>query len=296
MKRGLLSVFGRIFFLALLILPCPVHGQEYLVDRAKPFPPPEFFDRLAPGYLETEKNFQANLSALFTHYPDFCRGVKIGQDKEIYLIMANGVLLRYDDHRPKSFDERLENPDIEDMFSQVYPLGPAADVFKPDYDPGRFRVDEFFKAVYGNTAAATRANLTRVKFCGQTVSFNRQNGAAEALERVGRELAALLAASPELKAWVFPLAGTFNWRVIAGTDRLSPHSWATAIDLNAKKGGYWRWSKNIKGQGIVDLKKNYPFQIVEIFEKNGFIWGGRWSHFDLMHFEYRPELIHYPYR
>ena len=25
--------------------------------------------------------------------------------------------------------------------------------------------------------------------------------------------------------------------------------------------------------------------------RNGFIWGGKWSEFDLMHFEYRPELI-----
>ena len=27
------------------------------------------------------------------------------------------------------------------------------------------------------------------------------------------------------------------------------------------------------------------------FEAEGFIWGGKWSEFDLMHFEYRPELI-----
>ena len=28
-----------------------------------------------------------------------------------------------------------------------------------------------------------------------------------------------------------------------------------------------------------------------IFEKHGFIWGGRWYHYDTMHFEYRPEMI-----
>ena len=31
--------------------------------------------------------------------------------------------------------------------------------------------------------------------------------------------------------------------------------------------------------------------IVRIFEKHGFIWGGRWYHYDTMHFEYRPEMI-----
>ena len=39
------------------------------------------------------------------------------------------------------------------------------------------------------------------------------------------------------------------------------------------------------------LRNNYPQEIVELFEKHGFIWGGKWSHFDLMHFEYRPELL-----
>ena len=31
--------------------------------------------------------------------------------------------------------------------------------------------------------------------------------------------------------------------------------------------------------------------VVEVFEKHGFIWGGKWYHYDTMHFEYRPEII-----
>ena len=31
--------------------------------------------------------------------------------------------------------------------------------------------------------------------------------------------------------------------------------------------------------------------IVESFEKYGFVWGGKWSHFDILHFEYKPEII-----
>jgi hypothetical protein len=30
---------------------------------------------------------------------------------------------------------------------------------------------------------------------------------------------------------------------------------------------------------------------VEIFERHGFIWGGKWFHYDTMHFEYRPEML-----
>ena len=34
-----------------------------------------------------------------------------------------------------------------------------------------------------------------------------------------------------------------------------------------------------------------PPDIVAAFERHGFIWGGRWMHFDTMHFEFRPELL-----
>ena len=30
---------------------------------------------------------------------------------------------------------------------------------------------------------------------------------------------------------------------------------------------------------------------MEVFERNNFIWGGKWGHFDILHFEYRPEII-----
>ena len=52
--------------------------------------------------------------------------------------------------------------------------------------------------------------------------FNAQNGAARALESVGRELAALLAKRPpDAPGCLFSLGGTFVWRNIAGTNRLS---------------------------------------------------------------------------
>ena len=36
-----------------------------------------------------------------------------------------------------------------------------------------------------------------------------------------------------------------------------------------------------------------PYEIINIFEEEGFIWGGKWLIWDNMHFEYRPELIKY---
>jgi D-alanyl-D-alanine carboxypeptidase len=39
-------------------------------------------------------------------------------------------------------------------------------------------------------------------------------------------------------------------------------------------------------------KNKIPLEIAAAFEKHGFIWGGKWYHFDGMHFEYRPESDH----
>jgi hypothetical protein len=38
-------------------------------------------------------------------------------------------------------------------------------------------------------------------------------------------------------------------------------------------------------------RNEIPWEIVEIFERHGFVWGGKWYHYDTMHFEYRPEIV-----
>ena len=67
------------------------------------------------------------------------------------------------------------------------------------------------------------------------------------------------------------------------------HSWGAAIDINAARADYWLWH----GSGVIDagLVNRIPTEIVAIFARHGFIWGGKWSHYDTMHFEYRPELL-----
>lgn len=38
-------------------------------------------------------------------------------------------------------------------------------------------------------------------------------------------------------------------------------------------------------------RNRLPKAVVAAFERHGFIWGGKWYHYDTMHFEYRPDLI-----
>jgi len=88
------------------------------------------------------------------------------------------------------------------------------------------------------------------------------------------------------------IGGSFNWRVISGTNRLSMHSFGIAVDVNAEFGQYWKWTGAREGN-VGAYNNRLPAEVVQAFEKYGFIWGGKWHHFDGMHFEFRPELIIY---
>jgi len=208
------------------------------------------------------------------------------------VVMKGGARIDWDDgQRGKTFDELLDRPDLSDQLSIAYPVGPDYEVPGVDDDPGRVRSEPFFKAVYGATPAEVKQNLVTVDWTpsrsGQRLKFNRRNGAAAALERVAAELAQL---PPKLKRYVETSAGTFNWRKIAGTRRLSVHSFAIAVDVDVKHSDYWRWV--MKNDPSLAYRNRIPVEIAEVFERHGFVWGGKWYHFDTMHFEYRPEMLH----
>ena len=223
------------------------------------------------------------LAALQSAYPGAVAAIEPDA-----LVLADGSRIAVDDGRQKDHEEKLAAADVEDMLSQIYPIGACDDGQPPErnFDPGRIRNDAVFRAIYGATRQAAEANLARVDWFGAKLPFATAGGADAALKSVERELSA----EPDLKAYLVPSAGTFNWRVVAGTKRLSAHSFGAAIDLNTKYADYWLWSGGKPGN-VPRYRNKFPKRIVDVFERHGFIWGGKWYHYDTMHFEYRPELI-----
>jgi hypothetical protein len=186
----------------------------------------------------------------------------------------------------------LSAPDIKDMFHWPYLAGQPAAAPAQDVDPGRARNQAFFDKMYGDcTKGEVARSLVEIvwlpKKARQRLKVTRINGVAQRLEAVSRELDQLPAS---FDPYLFPAAGTFNCRAIAGTTRPSVHGAGIAIDIALKHAHYWLWSKPDRA-GHYPFRNSIPPEIVSIFEKHGFIWGGRWYHYDTMHFEYRPELI-----
>ncbi|MCI0473160.1 MAG: M15 family metallopeptidase [Ignavibacteria bacterium] len=220
------------------------------------------------------------LKKLMQAYPEF-----IEKADENKLYWKDGTVMVYDDGKDKTFDEKLDNPDLEDMFSQKYTAGENWDVPPAEnYDPGRIRYEPFFEKMYGGSQSEVKSGLVTISWTpsGTGLQVHSVNDVDGKLQQVADELDRM---PSEFHKYFKKTAGTFNYRKIAGTDRLSTHSYGIAIDINTDYSDYWRWDKSVK------YKNKIPIEIVKVFEKHGFIWGGKWYHYDTMHFEYRPELL-----
>lgn len=240
----------------------------------------------AGGYGANPKDLEQHLKRLVAAYPDVVKAY----DAEA-LILTNGKRLPLSDGRTdKSFDELLDDPDVGDMFAFGYPAGAEPSAPGRNVDPGRIRVEALFEALYGDCEKGqVSGRLRSVAWVpnqgGGKLPITTAQGADKALEAVSRELDALPAAFAK---YLTPSAGTYNCRAIAKTSRKSMHGYGVAIDLNTKYSAYWQWD------GAKGWSNQIPREIIDIFEKHGFIWGGRWYHYDTMHFEYRPDLVGSP--
>ncbi len=194
-------------------------------------------------------------------------------------LLADGSEIPYDDGRSKTPDERLEHPDVKDLFALRYPTGPSVPITVADRDPGRVRLDSLLRATY------PKSGLVKIDFLGRKLTVHGK--VADAFRRVAARLAKVRQNDAGVAPFLEGLGGTYAPRNIAGTDRPSAHSWGISIDLNPSRTQYWRWQKSASPKWT----NTVPQSIVDAFEAEGFIWGGRWYHFDTMHFEYRPELL-----
>lgn len=268
----------------------PILSVVLLLLALLPSPPPAL--AAPPGSGESPRpaamlsEDALNLRCLREAYPAIRALETDGQGRQ-WLAFADGRRVLYRDAaRPKASDippGHRGDGDVASSMAAPYPLEPERPPTPPGFAPGRVRCPDLLAALYGNDQKTVGSGLKTVIWQGRPVRLSEP--AARALARVAERLAPMLSHQPALRPYLAPEGG-FAWRRIAGEDRLSPHAFGIAIDLNAKRAPYWRWSRARPHP----LQHTYPPEIVAAFEAEGFIWGGKWHEYDLMHFEYRPEL------
>lgn len=231
-------------------------------------------------------SLHANPQCLREGYPDTVRSA----DEQI-VVLSNGTRFPYQTAESRdSWDAKITYADLATQLSQAYDRG-GIDTPPPYlFDPGRLRYQPFFQALYGKDKKEVEANLVLITWPtlkgSKKLQVTRIEHVDKKLSAIGREIAQL----PEKERIWAEGACTYAYRVIKDTDRLSMHSFGIAIDLAPSKTQYWKGEASSETAHI-GYKNTMPLSIVRIFEKYGFIWGGRWYHYDTMHFEYRPELL-----
>jgi peptidoglycan LD-endopeptidase CwlK len=244
-------------------------------------------------------NVDPALERLKYAYPDFINGMT-----NQFLIWKDGTKMPVGKLH-EDMQTKLNTPSLADQVMGVHydagiPQDPAH--YEPSGDPGRIRYLPFFKKMYGSTLPEVSNHLTTLfwmpKIFGKQypLQVTTVNGVNLHLQNVSRQLEKLITQHPEYIQYV-ENPSTFNFRKVAGTDYLSPHGFGIAIDINPAIFTYWQYVLAAENKPIAEntpipyQHSKMPWEIVKIFEENGFIWGGKWRHYDFMHFEYRPELL-----
>ncbi|KKQ26732.1 MAG: hypothetical protein US40_C0001G0081 [Candidatus Roizmanbacteria bacterium GW2011_GWC2_37_13] len=173
---------------------------------------------------------------------------------------------------------------------------------QPYYDPSKaylcYNADKFIEvyadnvnpdACYNNIEAKMDSYMTSVSILGKSIQIHKK--AYSSFKAVSDELSKNSVA----KNYKINTIGAYVFRcnVNASTsDRndtcsegcvLSAHAFGIAVDIN--------WDENCNGCSNYTM----PMEIVDIFEKYGFRWGGRYKSvfgatIDPMHFEYMYDL------
>lgn len=244
-----------------------------------------YYASINDDYIRSVKQ---DLLVLMLAYPEQIIDIEKDNKDFIYIVMKNGKKILYDDKENKSYDEKFFNADLEDTLSDIYPLNMIEKVMDNNFDPGRIRNYKFLGAIYGENQNDIEKNLKYIPTKYGAVMFSTVNNASEELKAALNDIYNTASNKPKIGNYVAPLSGGYNYRYIQDTGLLSAHAYGISIDLNRNDADYWKWVTKEEGSKRI---ASYPVEIVNAFENHGFVWGGKWSHFDILHFEYRPEVI-----
>ena len=165
-------------------------------------------------------------------------------------------------------------------------------------NPGAIR-SPFFETIWQSRDRTEAFSHQKwIEFLGHSVQIHED--ITGPLGRVHARIQEAAKTEPEIQGWIKNLQSItgWNWRNVAGSENRSFHAYGVAVDLlmkvQADMETYWQWTaaKGIDWRSVpAEKRQNPPAAVIRAFEEQGFIWGGRWTRYDTMHFEYHPELL-----
>ncbi len=225
------------------------------------------------------------LDALVAAYPD-----ALARHDGTFLYWKDGTRMPVGAAEPeKSFEQRLRAPSILDQFHQRYPAGAPVDGagqgFRSRALSQRSVLSQALRRLPARRshAAPDIGSLVSQGPHGESHQAARRRRAAGEGRGRHRQAARGGQASRLSDRRHICMPHRARYRPdqrarLCGGDRSQPEGFRL-LGLGAESRQEPRY------------RNRMPLEIVEIFERHGFIWGGRWYHYDTMHFEYRPELL-----
>jgi hypothetical protein len=287
-----------LIFILLIGFSCGNKQKE-----AEPVGHPHFFD-------EPPEPTRAELvmNALHAAYPQEIADIDF-RDGD-WAVLMHDIWYYYCDGRLQTEDKREEISNYRAQGFYHYPaelppfeLRPVPESRARNNNTARQRVllrqSSFMDDLWQSRNRDEAFNhIKAIRFLGKTVRVHYK--IVPILARVEERILEEAAKDRTVQTWINSLAQpeSWTWRNIAITESRSFHSYGVAIDLRPTSLGrlqtYWLWTSYARNDWFnVPYEERYhpPEAVIHIFEKHGFIWGGKWNRFDTMHFEYRPEIL-----
>jgi hypothetical protein len=230
-------------------------------------------------------------------YAPFIDSVTVRNGDPVFFM--RGRAIHFEDGRLLDASRPNRRESCDPLFYR-YPLDP---VTEPPAVPADFpsACRDVLEALWGDDETEIRRHTRGVRFLNRRMIVNQI--LLEPLAAVERDLLQLAARSAPVAAWIasIEIAYSFIVRDISAADTPSYHGWGLAFDLVPSsyegRAVYWRWSRALDREGWQSIpmagRWSPPHAAIEVFERHGFVWGGKWAYFDMIHFEYRPEIILY---
>jgi hypothetical protein len=210
-------------------------------------------------------------------------------------MMPGQFLYRMDNYRPLAFYDSYPRY----MPAWTPPTPEQADRFRGASASRAAllpRAPYFFDTLYqARSREESSRRVTPINFLGRRVTVH--NDIIQELGLVEARIMAAARTDAQVQTWVNEIDRMYgwNWRNVGGTQSRSFHAYGVAVDIIPRNLGgraiYWRWAGPNWWNIPHERRHHPPDAVVQAFESYGFVWGGKWSFFDTIHFEFRPEVM-----